>query len=511
MQTAIPPPENWHEILAEKDRVNAALRAEIESLRFEFEKLRKLFKGSRTERFTPSSDQLSLFGDVAVASQPEPQTQTITRRVPDSKDKQQPIRKLLPAHLERETTTIIPEGIDTESAQIIGQEITEVLEYKPGKFFVNQIIRPKYKTTINVSGNVDIQVAPIPASLQPIAKSNVGPGLLAYILISKFEDNLPLYRLGKMFLRDKIDIAESTIGDWVKQGLNLLEVLYEHSVKKIKNASYLMVDESPIAVLESNKPGSTHKGYYWVYYDPVSHLIAFQYHKSRAADAPREFLEDFKGYLQTDGYAGYNQFEQSKDIIQLACLAHIRRKFHEAISNDKDRAEYVLGQIAILYGVEKKARESDLIWEERHTLRQQESRPVLDQLKTWLLENYPTVLPKSAIGQAIQYALHLWPRLENYLLDGRLEIDNNWIENKIRPLAIGRKNYLFAGSHNAAERAGMIYSFLAMCRVAEVNPTDWIQYVLGNIQNQPINKIQDLLPMNWKKATLINNSETKGT
>lgn len=511
MQTAINPPENWQQILAEKDRINAQLQLQIEALRHQVEQLQRLFKGSKSERFAPPSEQLSLFDDVAIAPQPEPQTQTITRRVPDSKDKKQPIRKLLPAHLERETTTISPEGIDTESAQIIGQEITEVLEYKPGKFFVNQIVRPKYKITQPESGNVEIQIAPIPASFQPIAKSNVGPGLLAHILISKFEDHLPLYRQRKMFLRDKINIAESTIGDWVKQGLNQLEVLHQNSIKTIKEADYLMVDESPIPVLESSKADSTHKGYYWVYYDPVSHLIAFQYHKSRSGDAPREFLKDFKGYLQSDGYSGYDQFEQNKDIIQLACLAHIRRKFHEALSNDKDRAEYVLGKIAILYGLEKKARESELTWAERHKLREKESRPVLDQLKIWMLDNYPAVLPKSAIGKAIQYALHLWPRLENYLLDGRLEIDNNWIENKIRPLAIGRKNYLFAGSHQAAERAGMIYSFLAMCRVAEVNPTEWLQYVLGHIQDHPINKIHELLPHNWKNKPPAKKSDNLAT
>ena len=259
-----------------------------------------------------------------------------------------------------------------------------------------------------------------------------------------------------------------------------------------------MVDESPIPVLESAKLGATHKGYYWVYYDPVSHLIAFQYHKSRAGDAPKEFLGGFKGYLQTDGYAGYNQFEQNKDIVQLACMAHIRRKFHEALSNDKVRAEYVLSQIALLYGVERKARESKLTWDDRSKLRDKESKPILQKLKGWMFENYPAVLPKSAIGGAIQYALNLWPRMENYLLDGRLEIDNNWIENKIRPLAIGRKNYLFAGSHDAAQRAGMIYSFFAMCRVAKVNPMEWLSYVIGHIQEQPINQIADLLPQNWK-------------
>ena len=171
---------------------------------------------------------------------------------------------------------------------------------------------------------------------------------------------------------------------------------------------------------------------------------------------------------------------------------------NDALSNDKQRAEYVLSQIALLYGVEKKARESELNPNERFNLRRKESRPILNSLKDWLLESYPAVLPKSAIGGAIQYALHLWPRLENYLLDGRLEIDNNWIENKIRPLAIGRKNYSCAGSHEAAQRVGMIYSFLAMCRVAQVNPAEWIKDVLGKIQDLPINKIADLLPHNWK-------------
>ena len=212
MQTAVALPENWLEVLAEKDRINASLELQIEALRFQLEQLRKLFKGSRTERFSPSPEQLSIFGDMVPLPPAEPQTQTITRRLPEKKEKQQPIRKLLPAHLPREITTVEPEGIDIKSALKISQEITEVLEYKPGKFFVSQIIRPKYKVSQTPSENVDIQVASIPAFLQPIPKSNVGPGLLAHILLSKFEDHLPLYRQRRMFLRDKIDIPESTIG-----------------------------------------------------------------------------------------------------------------------------------------------------------------------------------------------------------------------------------------------------------------------------------------------------------
>ena len=499
MQTATSPPENWQEILRQKDEQIARLQLQVEALLHQLAQLQKLFKGSKTERFAPSAEQLSIFGDLDPISPGEVQTQTITRRLPEKKDKQLAIRKLLPAHLPREISTIEPEGIDPQAATKIGQEITEVLEYKPGTFYVSQIIRPKYKTDNIQEGKTSIQIASIPTSLQPIAKSNVGPGLLSHILISKYEDHLPLHRQRKMFLREKIDIPESTIGDWVKQGLNLLEPLFENDLKRIKKADYLMVDESPIPVLESAKQGATHKGYYWVYYDPINHNIAFQYHKSRAGDAPKEFLKDFKGYLQTDAYGGYNQFEQNKDIVQLCCLAHIRRKFHESLQNDKVRASHAMELIGGLYDIEREAREKELSADERKALRDEKARPILKLFQDWLKAQIIKVLPKSAIGGAIAYTLNLWPRLENYLLDGRLEIDNNWIENKIRPLAIGRKNYLFAGSHEAATRAGMIYSFLAMCRVAEVNPTDWLKDVLSRIQDHPINKIAELLPHNWKK------------
>ena len=496
MQTATSLPQNWQEILLERDTIIADLELKLEVALHQLAHLRKLFKGSKTERFAPPVEQLSIFGDLSVQPHVEPETQTITRRLPKKKEKQQPIRKLLPAHLPREITTVEPEGIDIGSATKIGQEITEVLEYKPGTFFVSQIIRPKYKTGDTQEGKTCIQIASIPASLQPIAKSNVVPGLLSYILISKYEDHLPLHRQRKMFLRDKIDIPESTIGNWVKQGLNLLEPLFENNLKSIKKAGYQMVDESPIPVLESAKKGATHKGYYWVYYDPINHNIAFQYHKSRAGDAPKEFLQDFKGYLQTDAYGGYDQFEQNKDIIQLCCLAHIRRKFHESLQNEEVRATHALELIGSLYDIEWEARDKKFSADERKALRDEKARPILKLFQDWLKAQIIVVLPKSAIKGAIAYTLNLWPRLENYLLDGRLEIDNNWIENKIRPLAIGRKNYLFAGSHEAAARAGMIYSFLAMCRVAEVNPTDWLKDVLGRIQDHPINKISELLPHN---------------
>jgi len=509
MQTAIAAPQNWQEILAEKDRQIAQLELRLQAAEHNLAQLLKLFKGSKTERFVPSAEQLSIFEDMAPAPSAEPLSQTITRKIPHKKDKQQPIRKLLPPQLPRQTTTIEPEGIDLETATKIGQEITEVLEYKPGKFFVNQIIRPKYKINENIENGlerVDIQIASIPTTLQPIAKSNVGPGLLAHILICKYEDHLPLYRQRKIFLREKVNIPESTIGNWTRQGLNLLIPLYENLLTSIKKASYLMADESPIAVLESAKPGATHKGYYWVYYDPISQLLVFQYHKSRSGDAPREFLAGFSGYLQTDGYAGYDQFEVNEEIVQLACMAHVRRKFFEALQNDKVRAEQALTYIGKLYDIEREAKESKMSHEQRQQLRTNQAAPIMVEMEKWLLKESKSdmLAPKSITRKAISYTLNLWDRLKNYLADGKLEIDNNWIENKIRPLAIGRKNYLFAGSHESAQRAAMIYSLLAMCRLEAINPQEWLADVLSRIQDQHINKIQDLLPKNWKANQAIN-------
>jgi hypothetical protein len=260
-----------------------------------------------------------------------------------------------------------------------------------------------------------------------------------------------------------------------------------------------MADESPVPVLDSSKEGSTHKGYYWVFYAPLTHLIMFIYHKSRGGDAPREVLKDFQGYLQVDGYSVYDQFERTEGFVLMACMAHIRRKFHEALSNDKVRADNALEQIGLLYAVEKQARENQMSHEARFDLRKEKSEPVMQSLRTWMLEQYSQVLPKSAIGQALSYALQHWDRACNYLKDGKLEIDNNWIENKIRPLALGRKNYLFAGSHEAAARAGMMYSFFAMCRKEEINPSQWLSDVLARIQDHPINQIHQLLPHNWKQ------------
>jgi transposase len=471
------------------------LRQENTWLKFEIAELKRMIFGSKSERYIPTNpDQLQLpLLEVDPVASAAPEKQVIERNKPTkAKTEGLPVRSPIPAHIPRQTMVIEPEGINLEHAVKIGEEISEYLDYKPSKIFVKQIVRPKYKT------EDQIIIAELPS--QPIAKSNVGPGLLAHILVNKYADHLPLYRQRKQFLREGVDIAESTINDWVTKGSRLLEPLFEVLINQVKQSDYLQADETAMPVLSQDKPGSTHKGYFWGYYSPVNKTHCFVYDKSRGKEAPAAFLKEFKGYLQSDGYGGYNQFENKKDITLTACMAHARRKFEHALDQDKERAEYVLGQIRKLYAIERKAREQVFTAEQRYELREKESVPVLNELESWFTEQLTQVLPKSAIGMAIQYTMGLWTRLRRYTSNGILEIDNNLIENKMRPVALGRKNYLFAGSHEAAQRSAMVYSFFATCLLHDVNPEEWLTNVLSCISDHNIRNLADLLPQNWKAA-----------
>jgi hypothetical protein len=255
-----------------------------------------------------------------------------------------------------------------------------------------------------------------------------------------------------------------------------------------------MADETPIPVQTRDKPGSTHKGYHWVYYSPLEKLVCFDYRKGRGRDGPEKFLESFRGMLQTDGYVAYDIYEKKDGITLFGCMAHARRKFEKAKDNDLKRAEYVLERMQQLYLTEREAREKGLSFEQRKELRVEQSLPVLKELEKWMKEQLPEVLPKSSIGQAITYTLGLWNRLTRYIDNGHVEIDNNLIENSIRPVALGRKNYLFAGSHEAARNAAMIYSFLGTCKINNVEPYQWLKNTLQRIPDQSIQKLDELLP-----------------
>jgi transposase len=468
---------------------------QISALRHELDNLKRLVYGSKNERFIPSNgtpSQLSL--DIqadAVAQCSIVNTKKIeyTRNTTEVV-KEHPGRTKLPEHLERREIIIEPQE-KTEGCKKIGEEITEELEYEPGKLFVNRFVRPKYVKPNNEGIIIAAMID------RPLPKAITGPGLLAQIIIDKYVDHLPLYRQMERFKREGIIIPYSTIGDWIRNGCTLIDPLYAALEKLIVQSHYLHADESPVKVLDKDKKGTTHRGYFWVYHNSIDRLVWFDYREGRGREGPVEILKDFKGYLQTDGYAVYDIFKQQKDITVLHCMAHARRMFYEARDNDKATAEYALEQIGLLYNIECKAKEQCFTPQQLLELRAQEAVPVLEALGKWMKEAYIKALPKSVIGKALGYSIQRWPELMLYACDGKLNIDNNPVENSIRPVAIGRKNYLFAGSHEAARRSAMLYSLLGTCKLNGVNPFIWLRDILQRINNHPINKVAELLPHNW--------------
>lgn len=380
---------------------------------------------------------------------------------------------------------------DVSGLTKIGEEITEELEYEPGKMYVNCYIRPQYVRPRDKG----VAIAMLPS--RPIEKGIAGPGLLSHVLISKFVDHLPLYRQRQQFKRHDVEMAASTLSDWVGASSKLLEPLYFQLRSTLLYTSYLMADETPIRVLDHQKKGRAHLGYLWGYYSPRERLVLFDYQTGRSRAGPNQMLRDFEGYLQTDGYKGYHEILAKKSVIGLACLAHARRYFVEAQQNDAERADWMLSHIQRLYQIERQAKQAESDYEARYRLRQQYAVPILDVIKSWLDENCKQVLPKSAMGQAIGYTLNLGSRLERYVTDGRLEIDNNLMENLIRPIALGRKNYLFAGSHEGAKRAAIIYSLVGTAKQHNVEPFAYLKDVLTRIADHPYAKLTELLPPLW--------------
>ncbi len=477
----------------ELSKNNNELQLEVAYFKEELGKLKRLIFGSKRERhvLNQNPNQLTLDLGLPELTEVEEETEKITYTRKKVKKKIGHGRNELPGHLTRHDIIIEPEE-DTEGLLKIGEEITEELEYEPGKLFVNRYIRPKYADKENET----VIIGSMP--FRPIEKGIAGPGLLAQISISKFVDHLPLYRQLQQFKRQGVEIASSTIGDWVKGTYELLLPLYEKHKEEILKAKYLMIDETLIKVKDNQKKGSHHQGYYWVYYDPVNKRVFFDYREGRNREGPNQVLKNFKGYIQTDGYAGYNEVSARKDIVSIACMAHARRKFVDAKPHDKKRANEILELIRQLYMIERFARTARMDFNERHSLRQEHAKPLLSKIKTWLTEQIQQVLPSSSMGKAIQYMLGQWLRLEKYITNGMVEIDNNLVENAIRPVALGRKNYLFAGSHDGARRAALIYSLVATAKIQGVEPFKYLKEVIQKISDYPQKQIANLLPQNYK-------------
>lgn len=496
-----------------EQKKNQELTLKNQELSFKYEKaahelaqLKKLVFGSKHERFIPSAhpEQLQLELNLEKKETPEVTGRTITYTREEIKPpkKESRSRMDLPAHLPREVHIIEPTE-DVSGMIKIGEEITEVLEIKPGYPYVMRFVRPKFVRTEPQEGLPTVVIGQLPARI--IDKGIAGPGTLAQVMIDKYVDHLPLYRQLERFKRMGVPINMSTIAGWTKRCCVELTPLYELLKKEMLKNGYLQVDETHINVLDKTKKGKTHLGYYWVYRSPDTGLVFFDYTPGRSARGPTGILTDFKGYLQTDGYEVYEQFGQRSDVIHVGCMAHARRKFTEALSNDEDRAKEALAQIQKLYALERTADMEGFSIDQRKEIREAQGIPILQALYEWMVEQYRQVPPRSAIGIALFYSLQRWEKLTQYVKNGRLKIDNNLVENAIRPVALGRKNYLFAGSHEAAQRGAMIYSLLSTCKAHQVNPYEWLRDVFTRLPDHPINRIEELLPQQWSKI----NSDSK--
>lgn len=463
----------------------------IEYLESQLAMYKRMQFGQKRERFEgdPNQTALPFEAEAAEAEQQQEETKQkieYTRKRPNHKG-----RAKLPEHLPVIEKHIHPEG-DLSAMVCIGKEITEELECEPAKFYINRYIRYKYAAK-NRDG---VKIGELPERV--IDKGIPGAGLLAMILTNKYVDHLPLYRQKQIFARENIQIASSTIEGWTKEALIKLQPLYDQLVFDTKAKGYLQVDETPVKVLDSDKKGAAHQGYYWVYHAPLDGTVLFDYSPTRGSSAPLPILGTFKGYLQTDGYAVYEKYGKKREITHLACWAHARREFEKALDNDRPRAEKALLMIQDLYKVERRAKEEQLSADRIKELRLEESLPIINEMGKWIFEEIKNTLPKSQIGKAMAYAYARWDALSAYLYDGLLHIDNNLVENAIRPIALGRKNYLFAGSHEAAQRSAMIYSFFAICKKHEVNPYQWLKYTLENIMSTNHKNLKDLYPQNFK-------------
>jgi transposase len=485
---------------AELRQVTELLMSEVKSQALMIEKLRHQLHGANRNRFgskSESLDQLQLFTEnteIAVAAEePAPAGPE------EDEARTKPKRKPLPDHLDR-NKQVLSAGDNCTACggdlKVLGEDVTEELEYVPGRFFVNQIIRPRAACTCCVA----IQQADMPS--RPIERGRPGPGLLAHVLVSKYGDHLPLYRQSQIYGREGVDLDRSTMADWVGKSTVLLEPLADAIGKQVREGQALFADDTPVKVLA---PGTkkTQTARIWTYVRDERPWAGhsppcawYQFTVDRKGEHPVSHLSGYKGWVHADGYAGFNGVFGDQKASEMACMAHVRRKFVDVFTaQGSSIAEEAIKRIAELYGIEKQARGKPP--EDRTALRMAKAKPIFDNLEAWLHAQLPRISGKSPLAKAIRYALSRMPNARPYLESGFLELDNNSAERAMKPVALGRKNWMFAGSQRGGKAMAIAFTLIETAKLNGVDPQAWLTDVLSRIADHKITKLDELMPWNY--------------
>jgi len=465
----------------------------IQALTFELAYYKRIRFANKSEQFSP--EQRELFDESwnADTSALEAEVEQ-SGSTPKKPKRERAGRQPLPEHLPRiehrhepESCTCGQCGLDLVK---IGEDISEQLDVEPARFFVHRHIRPQYACRACET----ISAAPIPPAV--IDGGMAAPGLLTWVMVSKFMDHLPLYRLEQIAARSQVPLARSTLADWVGRVGVALQPLAERLAELLRERSVLHADETPVPQLDPGN-GKTKKAYLWAYRsNDLEHgppILVFDYQPGRHGVHARNFLEGWRGHLMVDDYAGYKALFTG-GVTELGCLAHARRKFFDLYAANQSRvAAEALRRIGELYDVERQAQGMDA--EDRLLLRQTEAQPRLASLRAWLMQTRITVADGGATAKAIDYSIKRWPALERYADSGVLPIDNNPVENSIRPIAIGKKNWLFAGSERAGKRAAAIQTLLGTAKLNGLDTHAWLKDTLEKLPAWPNSRIDELLPL----------------